>query len=80
MNRSVDDSVELLRCWILERTPEVGDLSADTDIIEQRIVTSLRFVGLVRYVEDLRGRPIAGDEMEVDSFRSLRRICERYLM
>lgn len=79
MSRSLDDVVELLRNWIVERTPEVGAVSADTDIIEERVVTSMRFVGLVRYVEELRGRPIAGDEMEVDSFRSLRRIYERYL-
>lgn len=74
-----DAAVDAIRDWILERNAELSTLSLDTDIIEERVLSSLQFVGLVRYVEEIRGEVIAGDEIEVDHFRSLRQIRDHYL-
>lgn len=59
--------------------PEVTELDDDTDIVDSRIVTSLQFVSLILYVEELRGCSIEPERLDIDSFRTLRSIQENYL-
>ncbi|MER6443760.1 acyl carrier protein [Streptomyces venezuelae] len=69
-----------VRDWILERNPDVTDLSPDTDILETRVVTSLQFVELVLFVEDLRGRMLEANDVDLDAFRTLESIERTYLL
>ncbi|HTK67079.1 MAG TPA: acyl carrier protein [Pseudonocardia sp.] len=73
-------SWEDLRTWVIERNPEVAQLDADTDIIETRIVNSLQFVELMLYVEELCGRELGADEVNLEAFRTLRSIEKSFLV
>ena len=73
-------SWEDLRTWVVERNPEVSELDADTDIIETRIVNSLQFVELMLYVEELCGRELDADEVNLEAFRTLRSIEKSFLV
>jgi acyl carrier protein len=76
----VSHTWEDLRTWVLARNPEVHELDADTDIIESRIVNSLQFVELMLYVEELCGRELSADEVNLDAFRTLRNIEKSFLV
>jgi acyl carrier protein len=73
-------SWEDLKTWVIERNPEVTDLDADTDIIESRIVNSLQFVELMLFVEELCGRELTADEVNLEAFRTLRSIEKSFLV
>ncbi|WP_306321434.1 MULTISPECIES: acyl carrier protein [unclassified Streptomyces] len=65
--------------WIQATNPEAGEIAEDLDIIETRSVTSLQFVEFLLFIEELRGAPIPPDDMDIDSFRTLRSIVDRHL-
>jgi acyl carrier protein len=71
---------EDLRAWVLARNPDVRELDADTDIIETRIVNSLQFVELMLHVEQLCGRELSADEVNLEAFRTLRSIEKSFLV
>jgi acyl carrier protein len=71
---------EDLRAWVIARNPEVRELDADTDIIETRIVNSLQFVELMLHVEELCGRELNADEVNLEAFRTLRSIEKSFLV
>jgi acyl carrier protein len=71
---------EDLRVWVLARNPGVDGLDADTDIIETRIVNSLQFVELMLHVEKLCGRELGADEVNLETFRTLRSIEKSFLV
>lgn len=50
--------------------------SPDVDIIETGLIDSLTFVDLLLHLEQEFGRKISLESMEVDDFRSVRRIAE----
>lgn len=75
----MDNRVELLRKWILNVDPEITELDDDTDIVDSRIVTSLQFVSFILYIEELRGSSIDPEQLNIDSFRTLRAIRQNYL-
>jgi acyl carrier protein len=64
--------------WIQKTCSPKVDIDPDTDLIENRIVTSLQMVELVLLVEELRGREIPQEERNLDNFRSLRTIATHY--
>ncbi len=50
--------------------------SAETDLVETGILDSLKFVELLFELEKHFGRKISLEDLEVDNFRSIRRIAE----
>jgi len=50
--------------------------SPDTDIIEKGILDSLKFVDLLLHLEHEFGRKISLDNLEIDNFRSVRKIAK----
>jgi acyl carrier protein len=50
--------------------------SPDTDIIDKGILDSLKFVDLLLHLENEFGRKISLDNLEIDNFRSVRKIAE----
>ena len=57
--------------WIAARHPDIGAIDPDHDLIESRLVDSLRLVELIILIERLTGRPIDVDTLEIDDLRSL---------
>lgn len=75
---AVQDKVARLSRWIAEGTADDVEITWDTDLIDGRIVTSLQFTEMVLLIEELRGAEIDDGERDLDSFRTLRSIAERY--
>ncbi|WP_225098624.1 acyl carrier protein [Streptomyces sp. CoH27] len=71
-------SVQQVKDWILKRHPEREDIPADLDLIDNRLIDSLSFVEFVFLIEQLSGRAIPMDAVDVDDFRHLKVIEERF--
>ena len=50
--------------------------SADTDLLETGALDSLAFVDLLLYMEQEFGVKVSFDELELDNFRSVKKIAE----
>jgi uncharacterized protein (TIGR03083 family) len=75
----VPSAGDQIKIWVLSRHPELTDLDPDLDLIETRLIDSLSFVEFVFHVEQVSGRPIDMDSVDIEDFRTLRRIEHRYL-
>ena len=71
--------VEMLRRWLQQADPEIGEIADDTDIIDSRLLSSLQFAEFVLYIEEVRGSPVDFDQIDIDSVRTLRKIEHHYL-
>ena len=62
-----------LKRWILEHTKAQvsSDLTDDTPILEQGILSSLDIVEFVLYIESLRGEEVDTDAIEPEVFTSV---------
>ncbi|MEW2400454.1 holo-ACP synthase [Streptomyces sp. NPDC046862] len=65
------DGLQQVKDWILKRHPEREDLATDVDLIENRLIDSLSFVEFVFLLEQLSGKPIEMETLEVDAIRTL---------
>jgi acyl carrier protein len=68
------DLANEIRAWLKSRADADIELNDDTDLIKNEIIDSLRFVEFLLYIEDLRGRDIDEDDVDVDNFRSINTI------
>jgi acyl carrier protein len=68
--------VERVRDWLLDRFP--GPIDLDADLSDGVLEDSLAFVELLVLVEDLRGEPISSSDVDLENFRTLRTIGERF--
>ncbi|MDT0262728.1 hypothetical protein [Jatrophihabitans lederbergiae] len=75
----MDAPLQQLKDWILKRHPERDDIPADYDLIENRLIDSLTFVEFVFLLEQVSGRSIDMETLNVDDFRKLEVIDERFL-
>lgn len=50
------------------------DIKRDTELIESRILDSLRFMDFILLLETLRNKPIDIENIEIDHFRTLNAI------
>jgi hypothetical protein len=75
-----DGLLDELRKWVLDKHPELEDIDIDLDIIDSRIVSSLEFISLLLFVEELRGEPLLSDDVQLESFRTLRMINDHFLV
>lgn len=65
--------------WLLARNPAVQDIPDDLDLIENRLIDSLGFMEFVLLLEDLIGRELQLDQLDVDQFRTLRSLTDTFL-
>jgi acyl carrier protein len=72
-------AVDEVAAWLSRRRPDAGAITPDIDLIDNRIVDSLGFLELIGLVERLSGRQIDPDTLDLDDFRSLRRIEQAFL-
>lgn len=66
-----EDPVAELRRWILSAHPGVDSIHPADDLIEQRLIDSLRFVRFIVELERLSDRAIDVASLDIDSVRSL---------
>jgi hypothetical protein len=78
MTPASEKSIDRARQWLLNNNKHLDDIPSDLDIVANRLIDSLQFVGFVLYIEELRGRPIPERDVNVDSFRTLENIRERF--
>jgi acyl carrier protein len=72
------EAKSVLRDWILARDPKLRPeaITDDAPLIKGRIVTSLQLMDLVLFVEELRGRPLAPDQLRPGTFDTLETIYQ----
>ncbi|MFP8883918.1 MULTISPECIES: holo [Streptomyces] len=68
------DGLDQVKAWIVKRHPDRDDIAHDLDLIENRLIDSLSFVEFVFLLEQVSGRSIDMDTLEVDSIRTLEAI------
>lgn len=75
-------SIELtaVRDWIVASNEEASpsDIDIDTDLIESRLIDSMAFAEFLFVLEDLCGKPIPLDDLDLDVFRTLRSIQSHF--
>lgn len=65
--------------WVLAANPGVDDITPDEDLIDTRLVDSLRFLELLALLEELTGQDMTAAGRDLRRFRSLRSIDEEIL-
>ncbi|MEV5675624.1 MULTISPECIES: acyl carrier protein [unclassified Streptomyces] len=75
----MDDVIKPVVDWLRERNPTVGEIPEDLDLIENRLIDSLSFMEFILLVEDLIGRELRLDRIDVDQFRTLRSLTHHFL-
>ena len=68
------DGMSEVCSWLLTRSQDRVELDPDMDLIEQRLIDSLGFAEFLFVLEDTTGKPIELDQINVESFRTLRNI------
>ena len=74
------EDLDKLRSGILDIFVERFDtrlVSAEVDLIEERLVDSVRLVDLVLEIEQRFGVALAFEELEIEDFRTVSRLAER---
>jgi len=71
---------EALRSWIANTNGKVQpeQLSDETPIIEQRIITSLQVMDLIFFIEKLSDRSIDVESLKVGVFRNINAIYDNF--
>ncbi|MFD3562847.1 acyl carrier protein [Streptomyces sp. NPDC058686] len=75
----MDDAIKPVVDWLRERNPTVKEIPEDLDLIENRLIDSLGFIEFVLLLEDLIGRELQLDQIDVDQFRTLRSLTHHFL-
>lgn len=75
----MDQALKRVTDWLHTRNPGIAAIPADLDLIENRIVDSLGFMEFILLLEDLVGRELPLDQLDVDHFRTLRAVFENFL-
>lgn len=70
--------MDKLRFYIKHDLKSPIEISDDIDLIDNRLIDSLRFVEFVLLISEISGKNISLEEVNVDDFRTLERIREVY--
>lgn len=65
--------------WLLNNNPDLSSIPDDLDLIENRLIDSLRFMEFIFFLETLSGHPIDIAKIQIDDFRTIQRILQCYL-
>ena len=74
------EALEKLESGIIEIFAQCFDTrltSAEVDLLEERLVDSVKLVDLVLQIEQRFGVTLAFEELEIEDFRSVSRLAER---
>ena len=72
--------INQLRAWLVDKDASLrtNDITEDTPIVEQRILSSLQVVSLLLHIEQLRGAPIEISSLRPGMFHSLSAIYQHF--
>ena len=65
--------------WLLNNNPDLLIIPKDLDLLENRLIDSLRFMEFIFFLETLSGSAIDIAQIHIDDFRTIQCIVERYL-
>ncbi len=71
--------LDAVRAWLREKNPGAGPIGDDLDLIDNRLVDSLRLVEFLFLLESLTGRDIPAESLKVDQFRTVAAIERNFL-
>jgi acyl carrier protein len=74
----MNPGIAQIKEWILEKHPDVTDIPPDLDLIEDRLIDSLRFIEFVILLERLSDQPVDLETVDIDDLRTLARIERRF--
>jgi acyl carrier protein len=74
MNAEASPIEQMIQLFLCELDLEVPD--PDTDLIEEGLLDSLMLVELIVHLEDRYGIEVSLDDLELEHFRSLRRVAQ----
>jgi len=80
MNTLVRRPHEQLKTWLLQNCKKQGvsDITYDTNIIEERIITSVQTFDLITFIERLVGEQIDLSEAKPGTFHTIGSICKAF--
>lgn len=69
-----------LKEWIVEnsRRANLPEIKDDTNIIEQRILSSIQLMDLILFMEYLRGKPVELERIGVGAFMNINAIYNTF--
>jgi acyl carrier protein len=70
--------VDVVREYLRRQRPELPDIDLHFDLIENRVLDSLRFVDFLYFLEERTGREIALEDVAPEDFRSIHAITTRF--
>jgi acyl carrier protein len=78
--RTAEEIRQSLRDWVAKTNGKIRpeDLSDQTPIIEQRIISSLQVMDLIFFLEQLSGKPIEVDDLKPGVFRDIDSIYRNF--
>ena len=72
-------NIEQVATWILKQHPELKHISDEIDLIESRLIDSLRFMELIFYLEHISGQHIDTNSLNIEDFRTIKSIVTKFL-
>ena len=75
----MEKHIEQVTTWILHHHPEIDHISTQTDLIDSRLVDSLRFMELIFFLEKISGQQIDTNQLNIDDFRTIDNIKKKFL-
>jgi acyl carrier protein len=75
---TTEDVVGKIRDWLCSKNPKAADIGLDDNIIENRVIDSLQFITFLLFIEEVLGRKLRSDEVEEESFRTIRTIQDTF--
>lgn len=69
---------ESLKNWILKKSPLASAVCDDTQILKEKIISSVQIMDLILYIEHLSGSPVNVEKIQLGSFVSVNSICSTF--
>jgi hypothetical protein len=71
---------DAVRAWILQKVPKLDPalLTDDTQILKERLITSLQIMDLILFIESRRKGSIDRTRMKPENFQTIRGICDAF--
>jgi len=71
---------DAVRAWILQKVPRLDPtrLADDTQILKERVITSLQIMDLILFIESRCKGSIDRTRMKPENFQSIRSICNAF--
>ena len=69
-----------LREWIVKVSGKIKreELSDETQLIEERIITALQVMDLILFLEKLSGQPVEVEQLKAGAFRNINALYQNF--